>query len=590
TLAAVFVPISFLPGQAGGIFGEFGFVLAFSVALSSFVALTLCPALCALLDPGKPTATGASSVREDDLRGLSKWFGKLVDQVVRWRWPVILGALVFAGVSLSLYAVLPQELTPSEDRGTIIIALRTPASASLEYTSAQAGEVERVLQPLVSAGEVVAVQSMIGLRATNTALIFVRLASWEARERTQQQITAQIAPILRRIPGAIISLRSPNSLGIRGAGRGVQFAVVGRDFEVLGELATALIELMEQDPAFASPQLENEIDQPQLLLEVDRDQAANLGISPRNVVEALNTYIDGNVVSEIFRGNEAIDVRLEVGGRPVNDQGDLENLFLQADSGQFVPMSAVAELSVSAAAARLNREGREQAVTAQANLGRGVDLGTAVERLREIAPQVLADRGRLVFLGEAATLETSQSATLWVFATALLVILLVLAAQFESFASAVIILITVPCGLATALLSIYVTGGSLNYYSQIGLVILVGIMAKNGILIVEFANQLRQAGAGVDEAIRDAMRIRLKPVIMTMASTVAGSIPLVLATGAGSEARSAVGWVVVGGLGLATIFTLLLTPAVYRVIAPLAGPPGGAIERLDKEIAGANIS
>jgi hydrophobe/amphiphile efflux-1 (HAE1) family protein len=587
TLAAVFIPISFLPGQAGGIFSEFGFVLAFSVALSSFVALTLCPVLCAFIDPGKPN--GNANVTEDEQtepsRGVLALLDRLIDAIIRWRFGVLGAALLFAAASLALYGSLPQEITPSEDRGTIMVALRTPASASLDYTSRQVERVEKILEPYVQSGEAVAVQSIIGFGNTNFGLVFVRLAQWEERARSQQEIAAEIQGPLSRIPGALISLRSPNSLGIRGAGRGVQFAVVGKEYDALGDLTNELIAAMDGDSAFSNPQLVNEVNQPQLLLEVNRDQAANLGIAPRDVVETLNTVIEGDKVSEIFLNNEAIDIQLEVGGRPINDQGDLENTFLRASNGQFVPISTVAELSVSAAASTLAREARERAVTAQANLGRGVDLGTAVARLMEIAPDILGNEGRLVFLGEAATLDTGETAALLVFAAALLIVFLVLSAQFESFSSACIILITVPCGLGTALLAILMTGGSLNYYSQIGLVILVGIMAKNGILIVEFANQLRQKGQSVDDAIRNAMRIRLKPVMMTMASTVAGSVPLVLASGAGAEARIAVGWVVVGGLGLATIFTLFLTPAVYRIIASWAQPPGASEKRLSRELA-----
>lgn len=582
TLAAVFIPISFLPGQAGGIFGEFGFVLAFAVALSSFVALTLCPALCALVDPGKPrrNIVEAPSKAQDT----QKILDRIIETVLRLRYLVLALALGFAGASLALYGQLPKEVTPSEDRGTIILALRSASSASLDYTSEQVAEVEQILEPFIEAGEVIAVQSMIGRGGSNVAFVFVRLALWEERARSQQEIAADIGRRTSRIPGAVIALRSPNSLGIRGAGRGVQFAVVGRDFEVLGDLAEDLVAAMEQDSAFANPQLTNEINQPQLLLEIDRDQAANLGIAPRDIVETLSTVIDGETVAEIFLENDSVDIRLEVGGRPVNDQGDLENSFLRNDSGQFVPISTVAELSVSAAAAQLSREAREQAVPAQANLGPGTDLGSAVAHLREIAPPILGTEGRLVFLGEAATLETSELASFLVFAAALLTVFLVLSAQFESFASATIILITVPCGLGSALLAILLTGGSLNYYSQIGLVILVGIMAKNGILIVEFANQLRQRGASIDEAIRQAMAIRLRPVLMTLASTVAGSLPLVMAAGAGAEARIAVGWVVVGGLGFAAIFTLFLTPAVYRIIAPLSPPPGDAEKRLETEL------
>lgn len=581
TLAAVFIPISFLPGQAGGIFGEFGFVLAFSVALSSFVALTLCPAICAMVDPGRRRT-------DDDTGGdppiIYQLFGKLIDVILRLRFLVLALALGFAGASVALYNLLPQEITPPEDRGTIFVSLRTATSASLQYTSDQVALVEDILEPYIESGEADAVQAMIGRGGANTAFVIIRLALWEDRVRSQQDIAAELQGKLNAIPGAIIALRGSNSLGIRGAGRGVQFAVVGKDYDVLGDLMTTLISEMDSDPAFANPQLVNEINQPQLLLEIDRDLAANLGISPRDVVETLSTVIDGDAVSEIFLDNESVDIRLEVGGAPVNDQGDLENAFLRTDAGQFVPLSTVAEFSVAASASRLSREARERAVTAQANLGSGTDLGAAVARLKQIAPPVLGTEGRLVLLGEAATLESGQEANLIVFAAALLVVFLVLSAQFESFASACIILVTVPCGLGSALVAILITGGSLNYYSQIGLVILVGLMAKNGVLIVEFANQLREAGQSIDEAIRNAMIIRIRPVIMTLASTVAGSIPLVLASGAGAEARMAVGWVVVGGLGFAALFTVFLTPAVYRIIASISTPPGRSMRRLEQEL------
>ena len=587
TLAAVFIPISFLPGQAGGIFGEFGFVLAFAVALSSFVALTLCPMLCAQLDPGKPKGEASPQSETAAARQPSRLlsaFDAAIGGVIAWRVPLLVVALGFAGTAALLYTVLPQELTPPEDRGTILVVLRAPPSASLEYTGQQVAEVEAIIEPLKESGEVMAVLSIIGRGNTNSAFVIIRLAPWGERDRSQQEIAADIQGPLSRIPGALIAMRSPNSLGIRGAGSGLQFAVVGNDYERLEDLTTALVERMAQDPTFVNPQLTYDINQPQLSLAIDRALAANLGIEPRSVVETLYTMIEGDDVAEIFVDNQAIDIKLAPGGRPVNDQGDLENVFVTASTGQFVPASTVAQITEAAAAATLTREGRQRAVAAQANLGAGVDLGGAADRLREIAGPILNDTGRLVFLGEAATLEEGETGTLLVFAAALLIVFLVLSAQFESFVNALIILITVPCGLGTALLAIWLTGGSLNYYSQIGLVLLVGIMAKNGILIVEFANQLRGQGHTVEEAIRDAMRIRLKPVLMTMASTVCGSIPLVLASGAGAEARIAVGWVVVGGLGLATLFTLFLTPAVYRIIAPLGAPPGAAARKLREQL------
>lgn len=583
-LAAVFVPISFLPGQAGGIFGEFGFVLAFAVALSSFVALTLCPVICALFDPGAVHKAAKDDGDAAKPSRLVAAFGKAIGFVLRLRYLVLIAALVFAAAALLLYVYLPQEITPSEDRGMIMVSLRAPASASLAYTNEQVEAVEKILEPLLASGEAVALQSLVGLRGTNAAVVIVRLALWEDRARSQQEIIQSIQAPLSRVPGAVVALRFPNSLGIRGAGRGLQFAVVGTDFERLGDLATALIDEMGTDPTFVRPQLLNEINQPQLRLDIDRDSAINLGIAPRDVVETLGIMIEGDDAASVFLENESIEIHLAPGGRPITDQGGLENTFIVSSSGQLVPASAVVELSEWAAASTLNREGRLRAVPGQANLGSGIELGTAASRLMEIAPDVLGDDGRLILLGEAATLEQGETQTLLVFAAAFLIVFLVLAAQFESFTSALIIIVTVPCGLGAALVAIYLTGGSLNYYSQIGLVLLVGIMAKNGILIVEFANQLRKQGFDVDTAIRDAMQIRLRPVLMTMASTVSGSVPLILATGAGAEARSVVGWVVFGGLGLATIFTLFLTPAVYRIIAPISAPPGAAEERLTGEL------
>ncbi|MEM7023768.1 MAG: efflux RND transporter permease subunit [Pseudomonadota bacterium] len=588
TLAAVFVPISFLPGQAGSIFGEFGFVLAFAVALSSFVALTLCPTLCALLDPGGNRAGASTSGPEDEAQ--DDHAPSPIDRAIAWvldkRLALVAASAVFAVAALALYGALPQELTPPEDRGVILVAARTPISANLDYTSAQAAKIEQAVEPLIERGEVTLVQSIIGRGGTNTAFVIIRLAAWDERSRNQAQIAAEIRAAISQIPGALIALRAPNSLGIRGAGRGLQFALVGADYATLDSLASELVASMNEDPAFTDAQLSVETDQPLLELEIDRALAANLGVAPRDVIETLNTMIDGDTVTEIFLDDEAVDVLLDTIGRRISDQSDLENTFVAAADGRFVPVASIATLTETAGAATLAREGRQQAVVAQANLGEGVDLGGAAARLAQIAPDVLGNEARVILLGEAATLEEGETGTLLVFAAAILVVFLVLSAQFESFASALIIIITVPFGLGAALLAIWLTGGSLNYYSQIGLVILVGIMAKNGILIVEFANQLREAGQGVDQAIRTAMRLRLRPVMMTMLSTVCGGIPLVIGWGAGAEAREAVGWVVVGGLGFATLFTLCLTPALYRIIAPLSPPTGSATRRLIQELSG----
>ena len=583
TLAAVFVPISFLPGQAGGIFSEFGFVLAFCVTISSAVALSLVPMMASVLDPGRPGAGGSDSVDRPSLP--ARAYLRTVAGTLRLPLLTIGAALAFGVLSAGSYQSLSSELTPSEDRGFFFIVGRAPAGVSPAFTNTQATRMEDVLAPYRESGEVAAVQSLVGLGGAGQAVVIVRLADWNERTRSQQEILAEVNQRLSRIGGLTVFARSGNSLGIRGAGRGLQFAVTGKDFDYLVEQGDALVAAMRQMPeVFSNPQLSYDTNEPQIGVSIDSELATELGLSPAAISATISAMTSGSVPVSVFVEGEEIDVRVEPAGPPIDDPADLEQVFAQTDTGGYVPLSSVVTFEQSAAASRLSREGGDRAVAAQANLAAGVDLGTAADRLETLARDVLGNGARLVLLGEAASLEDSQSGTLIVFAIAFIVVLLVLSAQFESLASAVVIMLTVPFGLGAAVMAIQLTGGTLNYYSQIGLVMLIGIMAKNGILIVEFANQLRAQGRSVDAAIREAVRLRLRPVMMTMVSTVLGGLPLVMSSGAGAEAREAVGWVVVGGLGFATVFTLFLTPVFYRLIAPLGAVPGHAVRRLNAEL------
>jgi multidrug efflux pump subunit AcrB len=294
--------------------------------------------------------------------------------------------------------------------------------------------------------------------------------------------------------------------------------------------------------------------------------------------------IDYEKAADLFIDDDIIQIQVKSGGRPINDPSDLENLFIKAADGSFITLSSLVSIKEVAIAPSLMREDRQRSVRVNVGVDEDVALGEAVTRLRAVADEVLERDMSIVLLGEARTLsETSQSTT-FVFAIALLIVFLVLAAQFESMISALVILFTVPFGLAAAAIAIQLTGGTINVYSQIGLLLLVGVMAKNGILIVEFANQLRDEGADVDTAIRKAAVTRLRPVMMTMTSTVLGALPLVLASGAGAEARLALGWVIIGGLGFATLFTLFLTPVAFRLLAPWSKPRADEMRRLVDEL------
>lgn len=582
TLAAVFIPISFLPGQAGGVFSEFGFVLAFAVTLSSITALTLAPVLAAFLDPGK--AEGVLDEDEADKR--PSWamraFDTVMDRAIRAPLVVISIAGAMVIIALGSASTLSSSITPAEDRGFFLIFARGASDSTVDYVEEQVLEIEDILEPYRASGEVDAVQSIIGIGNGN-ALVIVRLADWNDRARSQQEIAAELSRSVSRVPGIQASVRSTNSLNIRGAGRGLTFAVTGNNIEEMTAAAEELVAAMSADEMFLNPQLSDDAVSAEMEVVIDDQMAGAFGLSKSEITELISAMVQGIVPVSVFIDDTEVDVNLMSGGAPIDDPTDIESIYLQLDNGEFVPLSAAAKLEMSVSQSTVSRQAGALAVSVQANLGEGVSLGEAASRAQELASEVLPDDMGIVLTGEAASLSSSQHAMYMVFAVAGIVVLLVLAAQFESLTSAVVIMLTVPFGIAAALMAIKLSGGSLNYYSQIGLVMLIGVMAKNGILIVEFANQLREAGQDIDTAIRNALRLRIRPVMMTMISTVFGGLPLVLTSGAGAEARIAVGWVIVGGLGFATVFTLFLTPVFYRLLAGYGGLPGGAKKRLHLE-------
>ncbi|OQP87916.1 multidrug transporter AcrB [Rhizobium rhizosphaerae] len=586
TLAAVFIPLSFLPGQTGGLFREFGFVLAFSILLSAFVALTLCPMLAARML--KPHA--ASHGRTGPLARL----GGLLSGAYRRALAACLNApfvvLVVAGLVAAgggiAFTALTSELTPTEDRSRILLRIQAPQGVSLDYTQAQMRRIEDGLKPLVERGEIANVYSVSGQgAAVNSGFMVLSLAPWSERSRSQQEISREITRITAAIPSVRAFPVQPNSLGIRGAGNGLQVALVGNDYGKLGTAAAALVRKLEDSGRFENVRLNYEANQAQLSVTIDRERASDLGIDITGLSAALQAMLDGNSVVDVFVEGEAYPVKLVSTTRPVNDPTDLGNLFLKTGEGRIVPMSTIASIEERAVAPQLERQAQLRAVSLSAGLREGFGLSEALTFAQEAAAPLLPPGSRLVPLSEAATLGENANGLVITFGFALVIIFLVLAAQFESFISGVVIMFTVPLGLACAVFAMLLTGTTLNIYSQIGLVLLVGIMAKNGILIVEFANQLREHGQGLREAIENAANIRLRPVMMTMIATIVGAVPLVLASGAGAEARIALGWVLVGGLGLATVVTLFLTPVAYLVIARFSKPQADEERRLAQELA-----
>jgi HAE1 family hydrophobic/amphiphilic exporter-1 len=590
TLAAVFIPISFLPGTAGRMFGEFGFVLAFAVAISSFVALTLCPVLAARLPQRQGAARPPGALARAWTRmGLAAagFYMRTLEFALRLRWLVIAAALGFAALAYGIFVTLPQEITPPEDRGRIIITARATQGVNLGYMTEQVARIEAILQEYVRTGEVTNVLSFVGRGGTNQAFIVATLKPWGERARSQQQIQAELQRRFMAVPALRLSMRAPNSLGIRGAGTGLNFAITGADYGSMADAAEKLVAAMSQSPVFTDVALTYETTQPQLNVRIDREAATKLGISIEAITTVIRTMVDEYTAAQLFVGDRIIDVVLTSGGRPINDPTDVENLFIKARDGRFIPLSSVVEIKEIAVAPGLGRESQRRAVPVRAGLAEGYAMSQAIAEMRALAATTLPGGMGTVLLGEAAALEQGTASAYVVFVFAIVIVFLVLAAQFENLVSATVIMLTVPFGLAAAIYAILITGGSLNYYSQIGLVLLVGIIAKNGILVVEFADQLRDRGLPVAQAIRQAANLRLRPVMMTMISTVLGGVPLVLAFGAGAEAREALGWIVVGGLGFATFFTLYLIPVFYSLLAGLAKPRAQEAQQLEGELAAA---
>ncbi|MFK7856797.1 MAG: efflux RND transporter permease subunit [Granulosicoccus sp.] len=594
-LAAVFIPLSFLPGKAGGLFREFGFVLAIAVTISSIVALTLCPMLASRLL--KQDNAGASSgIKPNRVAEAVRQFGRSCKRFyesclrVCLAMPavVVVVALLIGCLAWFTLTKIPEELLPREDRSVALLSVRAPQGVSLEYTAAQLRKIEDLVQPFVEKQEVQNVFSIAGRRGNNSSgFMVVTLKPWDERERSQQDIVNELNRGLRTVPGVRAFAIQPNSLGIRGAGSGLKVAIAGNSYDTLSKTADELVAQLEDDARFGRVRLSYETNQAQLSISIDRERAADLGISIDGLAGAMQSVLDGRTLGEVFIDDRAVSVKLVSTTQPINDPTDLANLFLKASDGRIVPMSSIATVNETAIAPSLPREERSRAVTITAGLTPEMSLREGLQEFSNLAEPLLDDDMRLIPLAEAATLNETSSGIALTFGFAIVIVFLVLAAQFESFVSSLIIMFTVPFGLASAVFALYLSGTSLNVYSQIGLVLVVGIMAKNGILIVEFANQLRDQGMGVAQAAHEAAVRRLRPVTMTLFSTVLSGVPLVLASGAGAEARTALGWIVVGGLGMATIVTLFLTPVAYRLLAGFSQPKAASDRLLEEELSSA---
>lgn len=584
-LAAVFVPIAFLPSTAGRLFREFGGVLAGSVIISSFVALSLVPALTAKVPIKHQKPDNRSNLVSRFGMLCIKKYEQALKLVLTYPLFVAIGCVLIASGAYFAYAQLEQELLPTEDRGVIRIFARGPDGTGINFMDKQALKKEEILLPLLNKNEIASIYTTVGRWDPNINYLSAPLVHWDERTRSQQEIINEIRPLLADVPGAPGRAFGSNSLNLRGFGGGMQMALTGENYETIFLAAQDFAKRIEDTlPELGRVDISYKPTQPQMRVNIDRQRAEELGVSLDDISNTLTAAINGDNLVDLNVGDQAVPIILQSDNRNAIDPSKLINVFVGTNSGALVPLFSVAYVTEEGVAAELERHAQRRAIELDMDLPETVSIEDAVTSIRQLANDHLPSDIGLVFLGEALTFQETNNQVALTYLLAFLIVLLVLAAQFESFNSAIVVMLTVPFGIAAAIYALYLTNTSVNIYSQIGLVMLIGLIAKNSILLVEFANQLRDQGYALYDAVLEAGKVRLRPIMMTLVSTILGGLPLILSTGAGSEARNAIGWVVFGGLGLAVFFTLFLTPVLYFAFARFTSPRADEAVKLEKEL------
>ncbi|HEX5051045.1 MAG TPA: efflux RND transporter permease subunit [Planctomycetota bacterium] len=588
-LVAVLVPVTFLEGNTGRLFTEFAMALAGAVVLSTLVALTLSPAMCStLLRGGRP----APLVRLVDAAF------RPVQRAYRW---VLEGLVshpaaavgIAGGLALSiggLYAGLPREYAPEEDRGSFRVSMRGPEGASFADAVAAASEVEKMLIGLMDSGEAQRVLirvpgSFSSSGSVNSAFGTVLLKLWGERERTTKQVMADLDRRFAEMAGYRTFTIAESGL-LRRSGQPVQFVLTGTTYEELARWRDVVIDAARANPGLLAVNSDYEETKPQLEVLVDDDRAGDLGVSSVEVGRTLETMMGSRRVTTYVERGEEYDVMLESEHADKRSPADLEQVYVRSQTtGALVPLANLVKVREFADSASRNRYDRLRSITISANLAENYTLGEALAFLQGVVKDQLGNRPGIAYGGQSREFVESSAALLFTFLISLLLVYLVLAAQFESFLQPLVIMLTVPLALFGGLLGLRLGGATLNIYSQVGMVILIGLATKNGILIVEFANQLRDEGRHWRQAVLDASVLRLRPILMTGMSTALGALPLVLAHGAGAEGRAAIGLVVLSGVTIATMTTLLVVPGTYGLVARFSGSPQKRSRDLEGQLA-----
>lgn len=565
TLAAVFAPLAFTPGRTGRLFIEFALTLAGAVIVSGFVALTLTPMLCSKLLRHNPQPNRFDRGMESVLVGITGGY----ERVLRWtlgnRWVVLLMMAAAAAGSWVLFKNAKNELAPVEDRGVILATVNAPDGATLEYTSRYLRAIERIGMGYPEFDRVFVVA---GNPTVSQGISFLRTVDWTERQRSTQQLARELQPQFQALPGVTAFPITPPSLGQGFRERPINYVIVTSDsYDNLAKVAQQFLAEMAKNPGFVQPDSDLRLNKPEIFMEVDRDRAADAGVSVDQVARTVETMLGGRNVTRYKRDAEQYDVIVQTQPSGRTTPEDIEKIFVRGRGDAMVPLSALVKVRETVSPRELNHFNQRRSVSITANLAPGYVLGDALQFMDDTARRVLQPGYSTELNGASREFRDSADALVLVFGLALLFIFLVLAAQFESFVDPFVIMLAVPLSMVGALLAMQLTGGTLNVYSKIGLITLVGLITKHGILIVEFSNQLRQQGRETVQAVVEAASLRLRPILMTTGAMVLGALPLALATGAGAESRRQIGWVIVGGMTLGTLLTIFVVPTMYTFFA-----------------------
>ncbi len=592
TLVAVYAPLAFTPGRTGRLFVEFALALAGAVVVSGLVALTLTPMLCTLLLKHNPTPNRFDSTMERVLTGISNRYGALLRWLVTaryrprtesagagerfkgWalqaRWIVLAVMLASGAASVLIFPTMKQELSPMEDRGVILASVNAPDGSTLDYTNRYAQALEKMGQPFKEFDRIFA---NVGNPTVAQASVVYRTVDWDQRTRSTMEMARELQPKFNALPGVTAFPITPPSLGQGFRERPLNFVIQTSDsYQNLNTVVRQMLEEISKNPGIISPDVDLRLNKPELRIEVERDKAADLGVSVDVVAKAIETLLGGRNVTRYKRDAEQYDVvvQTQAGGRSTPE--DIERIYVRGRNDAMIPLSALVKIKESVSPRELNHFGQRRSVSITGSLAPDYSLGEALRFMDQTAAKVLKSGYSTDLNGTSREFRSSQGALVIVFVLALVFIFLVLAAQFESFIDPLVIMLSVPLSMIGALLALKWSGGSLNVYSQIGLITLVGLITKHGILIVEFTNQLRSQGMEMIEALVKASSQRLRPILMTTGAMVLGALPLALAHGAGAESRTQIGWVIVGGMSLGTLLTVFVVPTMYALFARATVP------------------